>query len=80
MANGIVFSEVQKRKYDYVRTTLTPLLRKVLNNDHYNAEYYVDRHGIEIVEVTFDSECPVRKVDVTADSLLAMTRDVLKTF
>ena len=38
---GRVFTEEQKRKYDYVRTVLTVVLREVLDNDHYRAEYYV---------------------------------------
>ena len=77
---GRVFTEEQKRKYDYVRTVLTVVLREVLDNDHYRAEYYVTDGGTELVDVTFDEELNVRTIDVTADSLLALTRDVLKHF
>jgi hypothetical protein len=55
------------------------LLRTVTGNEHYFAEYYVDNGG-EWVDVTFDNEYRIRKVNVTAGSLLALTRDVLKTF
>jgi hypothetical protein len=77
---GRVFTEEQKRKYDYVRTVLTVVLREVLGNDHYMMEYFVDDHGDEWVDITFGNEYNVRKVNVTADSLLALTKDVLKTF
>lgn len=77
---GRLLDEEQKKKYDYVRTVLTVVLREVLDNDHYRAEYYVTDGGTELVDVTFDNEYNVRKVNVTADSLLALTKDVLKTF
>lgn len=77
---GRLLDEEQKKKYDYVRTVLTVVLREVLHNDHYRAEYYVINGGTELVDVTFDEELNVRTIDVTADSLLALTRDVLKTF
>ena len=72
--------EVQREKYDFTRTTLTKLLRETLRNDHYRAEYYIDEYGTEWVDVTFDCEYSIRKINVSADSLLAMTRDVLRTF
>jgi len=77
---GRLLDEEQKRKYDYVRTVLTVVLREVLDNDHYRAEYYVTDGGTELVDVTFDDEMNVRTINVTADSLLALTKDVLKTF
>lgn len=77
---GKLLDEEQKRKYDYVRTVLTVVLREVLDNDHYMMEYFVDDHSDEWVDITFDNEYIVRKVNVTADSLLALTRDVLKHF
>lgn len=77
---GRLLDETQKRKYDYVRTVLTVVLREVLGNDHYMMEYFVDDHGDEWVGITFDNEYNVRKINVTADSLLALTKDVLKTF
>lgn len=80
MISGRLLTNEQKRKYDLVRTILTNLLREVTGNQHYCAEYYVDMAGREWVDVTFDNEYRIRKVNVTADSLLALTRDVLKTF
>ena len=77
---GKLLDEEQKRKYDYVRTVLTVVLREVLDNDHYMMEHFVDDHSDEWVDITFDNEYIVRKVNVTADSLLALTRDVLKHF
>ena len=77
--NGRVFSEEQKMKYDFVRTTLSALIREVTSNLHYQANYYV-RGCREYVDISFDNEYNVRRVDVTACSLLQLTRDVLKTF
>ena len=51
-----------------------------MHNEHYRAEYHLYPNGNEIVEISFDNELSIRKVDVTADSLLALTRDVLKHF
>lgn len=79
MVNGRLLTPEQREKYDFARTILTVLLRTVTGNEHYYAEYYVDNGG-EWVDVTFDNEYRIRKVNVTADSLLALTRDVLKTF
>lgn len=70
----------QRDKRNFVRSVLTVLLRQVLGNEHYYAEYRVDQNGEEYVEVTFDNEYKVREIDVTSDSLLALTRDVLKCF
>ena len=75
-----LLDDSQKEKYDFVRTTLSSLLREVLRNDHYRADYYVDEQGDEWVEISFDNEYSIRKVNVSADSLLALTRDVLRTF
>lgn len=79
MVNGRLLTPEQREKYDFTRAILTVLLRTVTGNEHYYAEYYVDNGG-EWVDVTFDNEYRIRKVNVTADSLLALTRDVLKTF
>ena len=76
---GRVFDDDQREKYDFVRITLTHLLRQVLCNDHYMAEFFVDDGG-ELVDITFDNEYHVRKINVSADSLLELTRDVLKHF
>lgn len=70
----------QKDKYDFCRTTLTELLRKALHNEHYRADYYVTDHRLEFVEVSFDNEYTICKINVTGDSLLAMVRDVLRRF
>ena len=75
-----LLDDSQKEKYDFVRTTLSSLLREVLRNDHYRADYYVDEQGFEWVEISFDNEYSIRKINVSADSLLALTRDVLRTF
>lgn len=79
MVSGRLLTPEQREKYDFTRTILTVLLRTVTGNEHYYAEYYVDSGG-EWVDVTFDNEYRIRKVNVTADSLLELTRDVLKTF
>ena len=76
----MINSTEYQEKYDYVRTTLTEALRKMMHNEHYRAEYHLYPNGNEIVEISFDNELSIRKVDVTADSLLAITRDVLKAF
>jgi hypothetical protein len=79
VVNNRLLTPEQREKYDFTRTILTVLLRTVTGNEHCYAEYYVDSGG-EWVDVTFDNEYRIRKVNVTADSLLALTRDVLKTF
>lgn len=76
----MVTTNEYQEKYDYVRTTLTEVLRKVMHNEHYRVEYHLYPNGNEIVEISFDNELSIRKIDVTADSLLALTRDVLKHF
>lgn len=80
MAKGILFTEEQKKKYDYVRTTLTEMLRKILQDERFCADYVVMPNGDEIVAVSFNNKHSVKNIDVTADSLLALTRDVLKHF
>lgn len=79
MMTARLLTPEQREKYDFTRTILTVLLRAVMGNEHYYAEYYVDSGG-EWVDVTFDNEYRIRKVNVTADSLLALTRDVLRKF
>lgn len=68
----------QKRKYDFVRTTLSGLLREALNNQHYVCEYYIDEHCAEWIDVTFDNEYRIFRVGVTSANLLEMTQAVLK--
>lgn len=68
----------QKRKYDFVRTTFTGFVREVLDNQHYVCEYYVEERGTEWIDVTFDNEYRICKVNVTAASLLEITQTVLR--
>ena len=77
---GHLMDEVQREKYDFTRTTLTNLLRQTLHNAHSRAEDAVSDSGTGLVDETVDEELNVRTIDVTADSLLALTRGVLKTF
>jgi hypothetical protein len=79
VVNGRLLTPEQREKYDFTRTILTVLLRTVTGNEHYYAEYYVDNVG-EWVDMTFDNEYRIRKVNVTGNSLLQITKDVLKTF
>lgn len=76
----MIHSDEYQEKYDYVRTTLTEVLRKTLDNDHFYANYVMMPNGDEIVAVSFNNKHSVKNIDVTADSLLALTRDVLKHF
>ena len=80
MVSGRSLANEQKRKYDLVRTVLTALIREATGNSHYCAEYYVDMAGREWVDVTFDNEYSICKVDVTADSPVMLARDVLRKF
>ena len=77
---GIILDEHQKEKYDFVRTTLTNLLRQALHNDHYTATYYVNPNGTEWVDVSFDSEYAIKKINVTGESLIAITKEVVRNF
>lgn len=76
----MILSNEYQEKYDYVRTTLTEMLRKILQDEHFCADYVVMPNGDEIVAVSFNNKHSVKNIDVTADSLLALTRDVLKHF
>ena len=76
----MIKSDDYQEKYDYVRTTLTEMLRKILQDEHFCADYVVMPNGDEIVAVSFNNKHSVKNIDVTADSLLALTRDVLKHF
>lgn len=79
MVNGRLLTPEQREKYDFTRTILTVLLRTVTGNEHCYAEYYVDSGG-EWVEISYDNECSLQKIPVTGNSLLQITKDVLKTF
>lgn len=79
MQTGKILDPEQREKYDFTRTILTVLLRTVTGNEHYYTHYYVDQRG-EWVEISYDNECSLRKIPVTGNSLLQITKDVLKTF
>lgn len=79
MQTGKILDPEQREKYDFTRTILTVLLRTVTGNEHYYAHYYVDQRG-EWVEISYDNECMLRKISVTGNSLLQITKDVLRTF
>ena len=76
----MVLPDKYLEKYDYVRTTLTEMLREILQDERFCADYVVMPNGDEIVAVSFNNKHSVKNIDVTADSLLALTRDVLKYF
>lgn len=76
--NGKILTNEQKRKYDFTRKTLASFLRETLENPHYCAAYYVDDSDREWVDITFENEYSICKVDVTADNLKALVMDVLR--
>lgn len=72
-------NEVQEKKYWFVRSDLLPLL-KAIDRDILSAEYQLDGRD-EYVEVKWLFQSGThyrRRINVTADSLLALSRDVLK--
>lgn len=75
---GKLMNEEQKRKYDLCRGTLSRLLRETMDNQHYVCEFFVDKNGAEWVDITFDNEYRICKVDVTADNLKTLVMDVLR--
>lgn len=75
---GKLMNEEQKRKYDLCRGTLSRLLREAMDNQHYVCEFFVDKNGAEWVDITFDNEYRICKVDVTADNLKTLVMDVLR--
>lgn len=75
---GKLMNEEQKRKYDLCRGTLSRLLRETMDNQHYVCEFFVDKNGAEWVDITFDNEYRVCKVNVTSANLLSLATAVLK--
>ena len=65
----------QFKKLSFVTQELDQLV-KAINPDIHHITY-IEQNGIETVEINFKSSC-IKRVDVTADSLLAITKDVLK--
>lgn len=75
---GKLMNEEQKRKYDLCRGTLSRLLREATGNQHYVCEFFVDKNGAEWVDITFDNEYRICKVNVTSANLLSLATAVLK--
>lgn len=72
--------KVHEQKFNFVRHELLQLL-KAIDKDILKAEYEILDDEIEIVTVywlTADGYSSDRKINVTADSLSAIARDVLK--
>lgn len=76
---GLMMNSEQKDKYDYVRTVLTVMLREATGNQHYYAHYYIKPNGREMIEISFDNEFTIDKIDVTNFTKLTMTLKVLKS-
>jgi hypothetical protein len=68
---------VEEMKSDFTANELTNLIRKIDKNIE-RAEYEAHPSGEEFVRVYETSGRMAIKVCVTADSLSAMTRDVLR--
>ena len=75
---GKLLNEEQKRKYDLCRGPLVRLLREATDNQHYVCEYFMDKNGAEWVDITFDNEYRIGKVNVTSANLLSLATAVLK--
>lgn len=65
------------RKSEFCERELTALL-KAIDRDIEKAEYELCDNGEEYVHILYATTGGVTTVCVTADSLLALTRDVLK--
>lgn len=70
-------TKVQHEKELFVEIKLYPLLDAIDHNILY-AEYEVDDKGKEYVVVTYANPMSSRRIEVTGDSLQALTMDVLK--
>ncbi|MBR3422665.1 MAG: hypothetical protein IKG98_11500 [Ruminococcus sp.] len=70
-------TKVQHEKELFVEIKLYPLLDAIDHNILY-AEYEVDDKGKEYVVVTYAKPMSSRRIEVTGDSLQALTMDVLK--
>lgn len=63
------------KKFVFVSGELNSLVKAIDPNIKYIS--YSEENGNETVNITY-TNCYVRKVDITADSLLAIAKDVLK--
>lgn len=67
----------QQKKFEFVSCELDSLSKKI-NPDIMSLTYnYSDNLHTEYVHINFANSC-TKTVNVTADSLLAITKDVLK--
>lgn len=69
--------EVQQQKKTFVDEALTPLLRRI-DPAIERAEYEVTENGTELVRVLYVNDSGEVCANVSCDSLLALTRDVLR--
>lgn len=73
-----ILTDVQKEKYDFCETELSTLISKALSYD-IKAFYYVNDYGDELVDLIRRKDgVIIRTVNVSMDSLIALTRDVIK--
>ncbi len=72
----MLMNEEQKDKYDFCQKELSALLKRALG-ERIKAEYFVREDGEERVELTRPDGTVIRSVNVSADSLTALARDVL---
>ena len=72
-----LMTDEQKDKYYFCKNCLTEVIRFALN-DRLTAEYYTTDSGEEYVDIVNRQGQSVKTVCVTADSLTALARDVLK--
>lgn len=70
-------TEVQKEKECFVRYHVEPMCRAIDSN--IDKLWYSVTNGTELVTIQRHNKSVVR-IDVTADSLAALARDVLRTF
>ncbi|MBP1560396.1 MAG: hypothetical protein J6C96_04030 [Oscillospiraceae bacterium] len=70
--------DVYKEKHSFVCTKLSSLLKSICNNIT-NVSYVVSGDLIEHIYVAF-ANGGTKCINVTGDSLLELTRDVLKRF
>lgn len=75
---GLMMDSEQKDKYDYVRAVLTVMLREATGNQHYRADYYIMPNGKEMIEISFENEYSISKIDVTGCRKLELTLLVIK--
>lgn len=66
----------QKRKYEFVKYKLQPLLQEIEYNI-IKAEYAITEYNEEYVIITYENNFK-RKICVTADSIKAIVIDVIR--